>query len=47
MASGNNIEASGNNIENARETYAGFVSWFKWGAIVTFTIAAIVVLLIA
>lgn len=36
-----------NDINKARETYSGFISWFKWGAIVSFVIAAIVVLLIA
>lgn len=39
--------ASGNDMRAANESYAGFTTLFKWGAIATAVVAAGVVLLIA
>lgn len=39
--------ASGNDMKAATETYAGFTSLIKWGAIATAIITATVVALIA
>ena len=39
--------ASGNDMKAASETYSGFISMFKWGAIVVAVIVAGVVALIA
>jgi hypothetical protein len=39
--------ASGNDMENAKETYDGFTVLIKWGTISAFVAAAIVVVLIA
>ena len=39
--------ASGNDMKAANETYAGFITMFKWGAIAVAIIAAIVVALIS
>lgn len=39
--------ASGNDINAANETYAGFITLLKWGSIATAIVAASVVALIA
>lgn len=39
--------ASGDNMQNARETYDGFIGLVKWGSVVTIAVTALVVLLIA
>ena len=38
---------SGNDLRAARETYDGFTSMVKWGAIACAVIAAVVIFLIA
>ena len=38
---------SGNDIKAARETYGGFTTLFKWGAITAAVAAIIVILLIS
>ncbi len=39
--------AAGNNMESANETYGGFTSLVKWGAIVVAIVTVVVVALIA
>lgn len=39
--------ASEGNMDNATQTYAGFVSLMKWGTVASIIVTAIVVLLIA
>lgn len=39
--------ASANDIKSATETYGGFITLFKWGAVATAIIVATVVALIA
>ena len=39
--------ASANDMKAATETYGGFITLFKWGAVVTAILVAIVVALIA
>ncbi len=44
-AAGN--EAGAMDITDHRVAYEGFMSWFKWGTVVSFIVAAIVVVIIA
>lgn len=37
----------GQGIKGARETYAGFIALFKWGAVVCALVAALVIVLIS
>lgn len=39
--------ASGNDMKMAEDTYAGFISFTKWGTIIVAIITALVVALIA
>ncbi|AUW57217.1 hypothetical protein C1T17_03040 [Sphingobium sp. SCG-1] len=39
--------ASEGNIKNAEQTYSSFLSFMKWGTIVSVGLAAVVVLLIS
>jgi hypothetical protein len=39
--------ASDNNMDSAKETYGGFTSLVKWGTIISFVVAAVVVVLIS
>lgn len=39
--------AAQNNFDDAKQTYGGFVGLMKWGTILSFVIAAIVVLIIS
>lgn len=39
--------SSGNDMDSARETYAGFTGLVKWGTILSAIVAAIVIVLIA
>ncbi len=39
--------AQNQNIEAAKETYVGFLNFFKWGAIVVAIVVAAVILIIA
>lgn len=39
--------ASGNDMNQARETFAGFTQMMKWGTIISVLVAAFVVFLIA
>jgi len=39
--------ASGNDMKAANSTYGGFLVLFKWGAIISAILTAIVILLIA
>ncbi|WP_281274254.1 hypothetical protein [Sphingorhabdus wooponensis] len=39
--------ANNHDLGPAKETYEGFVTFFKWGTIVTAIVTAIVVLIIA
>lgn len=36
-----------NNLSEANETYAGFLTFLKWGTIVSVAVTALVVLIIA
>ncbi len=40
-------DASGNQMETARQTYDGFMGWIKTGAIIAALVTAFVVFLIA
>lgn len=40
-------DMSSNNIDSARQTYAGFMGWMKTGSIIAALVTAFVVLLIA
>ena len=40
-------ETGAMDISAHRASYEGFLGWFKWGAIVSFIVAAIVVVIIA
>ena len=42
-----NGEAGAMDITAHRAAYQGFMSWFKWGTIISFIVAAIVVVIIA
>jgi hypothetical protein len=42
-----NGETGAMDITAHRASYEGFMSWFKWGAIVAFIVAAVVVVIIA
>ena len=42
-----NGEAGAMDISAHRASYDSFMSWFKWGAIVSFVVTAIVVVIIA
>ena len=42
-----NGEAGAMDITAHRASYAGFLGWFKWGAVASFIVAAIVVVIIA
>lgn len=39
--------ADQNNIADAKETYAGFLTYFKWGTVAACAVTALVVLIIA
>ncbi|MBK5264641.1 MAG: aa3-type cytochrome c oxidase subunit IV [Alphaproteobacteria bacterium] len=39
--------ASNSDMKNEMKTYESFISFFKWGTIISFGIAALVVFLIA
>ena len=41
------MAGKGSDFKAHEQTYAGFISLFKWGAIASFVLAIIVVLLIA
>jgi hypothetical protein len=42
-----NGEAGAMDISAHRASYEGFLGWFKWGAIASFIVAAVVVIIIA
>ena len=42
-----NGETGAMDITAHRAAYEGFMSWFKWGTIISFIVAAIVVVIIA
>jgi Bacterial aa3 type cytochrome c oxidase subunit IV len=42
-----NGETNAMDITAHRASYQGFMSWFKWGAIVAFIVAAVAVVIIS